>query len=538
MTMVSSPSDDATSPDPLGVGAQATDNDELRKVLSSLDLSPRKRRWPLAVLGVVAGVAGTIGVQSYLDRNNDTGSELAAEQVVLATAPVETRDLLEEVEWNASLGFGETVEVTGTATGTITEAAQTGETLERGDRLAVVGDTAVVVLYGEVPPWRDLREGSTGSDVRQLEANLVALGFDTDVTVTIDDDFTYNTSLMVERWQESLGVEPTGEVQQSSLVVVRGPVSVTTAPVVGAQAGAGALATLEVQSVFTAVVNDGGGVIDSFAPPGTPVEHGTVLFELDDVPVVALTQPDAVGALVGTPGADAEALEFALRDGGFDPASEMTVDGVVTDATRAAVQRWQQSTGLPVTGAVDASGYVLLSPVSAGSGLVVDAPLIFPGTSTFPGRVALTLTAPTMSTVIPIVVADADEFAVGMEVEIELADEALYPGVVSDIGTTVTQGAGADADPTIDVTVVLTGEVSGVVAGPALVRTISSRIDGATVAPTRALISLIEGGFAVERSEPDGTTSLLEVELGVFSDGMVELLGSNLVPGDLVVVPS
>ena len=538
MTKVSARSDDATSPDPLGVGAQTTDNDELRKVLSSLDLSPRKRRWPLAVLGVAAGIAGTIGMQSYLDRNNDTGAELAAEQVVLATAPVETRDLLEEVEWNASLGFGETVEVTGTATGTITEAAQTGETLERGDRLAVVGDTAVVVLYGEIPPWRDLREGSTGADVRQLETNLVALGFDTDVTVTIDDDYTYNTSLMVERWQESLGVEPTGEVQQSSLVVVRGPVSVTTAPVVGAQAGAGALATLEVQSVFTAVVNDGGGVIDSFAPPGTPVEHGTVLFELDDVPVVALTQPDAVGALVGTPGADAEALEFALRDGGFDPASEMTVDGVVTDATRAAVQRWQQSTGLPVTGAVDASGYVLLSPVSAGSGLVVDAPLIFPGTSTFPGRVALALTAPTMSTVIPIVVADADEFAVGMEVEIELADEALYPGVVSDIGTTVTQGAGADADPTIDVTVVLTGEVSGVVAGPALVRTISSRIDGATVAPTRALISLIEGGFAVERSEPDGTTSLLEVELGVFSDGMVELLGSNLVPGDLVVVPS
>ncbi len=538
MTMVSSPSDDATSPDPLGVGAQATDNDELRKVLSSLDLSPRKRRWPLAVLGVVAGVAGTIGVQSYLDRNNDTGSELAAEQVVLATAPVETRDLLEEVEWNASLGFGETVEVTGTATGTITEAAQTGETLERGDRLAVVGDTAVVVLYGEVPPWRDLREGSTGSDVRQLEANLVALGFDTDVTVTIDDDFTYNTSLMVERWQESLGVEPTGEVQQSSLVVVRGPVSVTIAPVVGAQAGAGALATLEVQSVLAAVVNDGGGVIDSFAPPGTPVEHGTVLFELDDVPVVALTQPDAVGALVGTPGADAEALEFALRDGGFDPASEMTVDGVVTDATRAAVQRWQQSTGLPVTEVVDSSGYVLLSPVSAGSGLVVDAPLIFPGTSTSPGRVALTLSAPTMSTVIPIVVADADEFAVGMPVEVELADEALYPGVVSDIGTTVTQGAGADADPTIDITVVLTGEVSDVVAGPALVRTISSRIDGATVAPTRSLISLIEGGFAVERSEPDGTTSLLEVELGVFSDGMVEILGSNLVPGDLLVVPS
>lgn len=533
MTILNSSSQDAHE-----TTAPPTTNDgELRKVLASLDLSPRKRRWPLAVLGLAIGVGGTIGVQTYLDRQDDNDVALAAEEVELATAPVETRDLLEEVEWNATLGFGEVIDVSTTTSGTVTYAADPGATLSRGDVLATVGNEPMVLLYGEIPPWRALQEGDSGSDVRQLEANLVALGFDPDITVTVDNDFTYNTTLMVQRWQEALGAEITGEVVQDAQLIAPGPVTVATAPAVGSQTGTGSFASIDVQSVAMTIVNDGAGVIDSFAERGTVVETGTVLFELDESPVVALISPDAIGTLLATPGSDTEALEQALNDGGFDPDTEMTIDGIVTDATESAVGRWQTSVGLPVTEIADSSGYVLISPARGALGLAVDGPLVLPGTDLVAGRVTMNLVAQTMSTVVPIVVADADEFEVGMEVEVELADETLYTAVVSDIGTTVTPGAG-DEDPTIDVTVLLTGETSDVIAGPAIVRTISSRIDGATVVPTRSLVSLVEGGFAVERSNDDDTSTLIQVELGVFSDGMVEVLDSQLSPGDLLVVPS
>jgi hypothetical protein len=56
--------------------------------------------------------------------------------------------------------------------------------------------------------------------------------------------------------------------------------------------------------------------------------------------------------------------------------------------------------------------------------------------------------------------------------------------------------------------------------------------------PTRALVSLSEGGFAVEVRTPDGSTRLVGVELGVFDDGVVEVIAGDVTPGDDVVVPT
>ncbi|MFT5026751.1 MAG: hypothetical protein ACI9CV_001512, partial [Ilumatobacter sp.] len=50
--------------------------------------------------------------------------------------------------------------------------------------------------------------------------------------------------------------------------------------------------------------------------------------------------------------------------------------------------------------------------------------------------------------------------------------------------------------------------------------------------------SLSEGGFAVEVRTPDGSTRLVGVELGVFDDGVVEVIAGDVTPGDDVVVPT
>lgn len=86
------------------------------------------------------------------------------------------------------------------------------------------GPTYTVLMYGESPAWRDLSPDSvTGPDITQLEANLTALGFDADGTLAVDGVYDEATTAAVIAWQESLGLEPTGEVPLGSVVFVAGP---------------------------------------------------------------------------------------------------------------------------------------------------------------------------------------------------------------------------------------------------------------------------------------------------------------------------
>lgn len=86
------------------------------------------------------------------------------------------------------------------------------------------GPTYTVLMYGTAPAWRDLSADSTvGPDVEQLEANLLALGFDADGTLTVDNVYDNATASAVSDWQESLGLEATGEVPLGSVVFVEGP---------------------------------------------------------------------------------------------------------------------------------------------------------------------------------------------------------------------------------------------------------------------------------------------------------------------------
>jgi len=92
------------------------------------------------------------------------------------------------------------------AAGTVTALPADDATIAQGDVLYEVGGEPVIALYGDVPAYRsmrDLSDNMTGADVAQLEAALVALGYDPDGTVTVDDEFTDATEQMVERWQDS-----------------------------------------------------------------------------------------------------------------------------------------------------------------------------------------------------------------------------------------------------------------------------------------------------------------------------------------------
>lgn len=94
---------------------------------------------------------------------------------------------------------------------------------------AVPAGAPVVALDGALPAWRSLSTSSTdGADVAQLEAALVALGYDPALKVTVDNHFDSATRTTVKAWQQGLGVEVTGTVKLGSVVFLPTSTTVST----------------------------------------------------------------------------------------------------------------------------------------------------------------------------------------------------------------------------------------------------------------------------------------------------------------------
>jgi peptidoglycan hydrolase-like protein with peptidoglycan-binding domain len=126
-------------------------------------------------------------------------------------------------------------------TQTITSIVSVNTVLQSGDVLYSVDGTPIVALDGTLPVWRSISIATKdGDDVKQLEASLVALGFDPSHQVTVNSHFDANTSAMVKAWQTSLGVTATGTVPIGSITFLPALSTVTNvSQPIGAKVGEG-----------------------------------------------------------------------------------------------------------------------------------------------------------------------------------------------------------------------------------------------------------------------------------------------------------
>jgi peptidoglycan hydrolase-like protein with peptidoglycan-binding domain len=105
-------------------------------------------------------------------------------------------------------------------TGTLTAMARAGSVVHAGGVLYRLDGDPIVLMYGSTPVYRALKSGvADGADVRELERNLAALGFDPG---TVDEAFTSTTAAAVSDWQESVGLEQTGTVELGRVVFMPG----------------------------------------------------------------------------------------------------------------------------------------------------------------------------------------------------------------------------------------------------------------------------------------------------------------------------
>jgi multidrug efflux pump subunit AcrA (membrane-fusion protein) len=182
-------------------------------------MSRRSAVW--VALGT-AGVLVLAGLGRLTAGDEATGADTSGEETTTVT--IERRDLVERESLDGTLGFADTRTLTATGRGTLTRLPAEGSTVKRGEPLYELDGKRVFLFYGARPLWRPLSdESSDGSDVRQLEQNLVALGYDPGGDVEVDGTFDWATRAAVERWEAERGATENGVVDMDELVFLPGP---------------------------------------------------------------------------------------------------------------------------------------------------------------------------------------------------------------------------------------------------------------------------------------------------------------------------
>ncbi len=192
----------------------------------------------IALLGV--GAAGGFLLHSPDER-------ITHEPVVVpVTAPIESRTLTAQVTGVGVFEAAGTIPVTVAApngmSGVVTAAPRSvGETVPWCGQAVEVSGRPVFVLHGTVPAYRDLTEGDSGADVRQLQTALKECGY----RVTVDGVFGPGTAAAITKLYQVSGHtavtdpaaalaagEPAGRSSSpaSAVVVSRGEVVFVPAP--------------------------------------------------------------------------------------------------------------------------------------------------------------------------------------------------------------------------------------------------------------------------------------------------------------------
>ncbi|GLY05711.1 MULTISPECIES: peptidoglycan-binding protein [Actinoplanes] len=245
------------------------------------------------VAGVVAvgAVAAAITVFS-LPRDGDDSGSSGATAPTTATATEET--LVDRQSVDGTLAYGDPTSITTRGSGTVTQLPAEGTTIGRGKALYRLDDRPVTLLYGRLPAYRELKAGVKGSDVKQFESNLWALGYR---GFTVDSTYSSATADVVEDWQDDLGVTETGVVTTSQIMYAPGEARVNSLTVqVGALVGSGsevlkvtgttALATVPLGSGTARLAENGAAVQvrlpDGETVPGKIAKIATVVTENDN----------------------------------------------------------------------------------------------------------------------------------------------------------------------------------------------------------------------------------------------------------------
>jgi hypothetical protein len=295
------------------------------------------------------------------------------------------------------------------------------------------------------------------------------------------------------------------------------------------------------------VVNQLTGTYTHIPGPGRRIGAGGTLYAVDDLPVVLMTgripawRPMAPGI---SDGPDVTQLERNLIALGYASGLLTSPGDVWTAATTAAVERWQQAAGLPVTGQIDL-GRVLFLPGPVRTG----APAVAPGDPASAGQVPYQVTTEHRVVTVPVNPVSTPRVTRGEQVAVILPSGVSARARVTAIGPPAPSGSGAastsgsssgGSGPAVTTVLTVTpaqprrtGTASGVPVQVSLTTHVAS---GVLAVPVSALLALSGGGYGLDVVQPSGAHRLVGVRTGVFAGSLVQVSGPQIAAGTTVVV--
>ncbi|MFD4370643.1 peptidoglycan-binding protein [Streptomyces sp. NPDC058486] len=194
----------------------------------------------VSVIAAAAVVAGGGFAATTLTGRDAADAGQARANLPAATEAIVQGDLVSTTSVDGTLGYSKQRKINSGTGGTLTWVAAGGAKVGRDGKLYAVDGTAVRLWFGTEPMYRKLKNGDTGTDVKQVKQNLIALGYGAGLAA--DDRFTDGTTKGVKRWQKDHGLKQTGEIGPETVAFASGPVRVAGAEAsVGDRTGPGQL---------------------------------------------------------------------------------------------------------------------------------------------------------------------------------------------------------------------------------------------------------------------------------------------------------
>ena len=249
-------------------------------------------------------------------------------------------------------------------------------------------------------------------------------------------------------------------------------------------------------------------------------------------------------------GLDIFQLEQNLVALGYDDTNSVLVDQKFDEHSRKAIETMQSLLGISVTGElkfrdilfVPGPSVVQYSAAHAelGVGIVTSTPVL----SLIPiekvikqtGDKEVTKSLQKVNTSIEVVNKDLVEL--DLIVSIELPDENIISGTISEIGDIAVIPQGNQGEPYLEIVVSLEDteslpEWTGATVTVSVTKKLASDV---LAAPVTSLLAILGGGYAIEIIE-NGVSKLVPVSVGLYADGWVEINGDGIKVGTEVVVP-
>jgi peptidoglycan hydrolase-like protein with peptidoglycan-binding domain len=419
------------------------------------------------------------------------------------TATVERRTLTESSTVDGTLGYGTTLELYDRLAGTFTWLPSVGATISRGGTLFRVNNLPVVLMYGTVPAYRTLEEGvGNGTDVAELNRNLIALGYDPYGAITDDEAFSAATAAAVRRWQKAQGLPETGKVELGRVVFAPGARRVTTVHVALGQDPPPA------ESPPAGAGNEG-------APASGPGSG-----KASEEPAAGKA-PSKKGdnPAHGKPGGS----EKPEQDG--KPAANAPNEGAAKDPAKGSPSKEgaDESSKKPEDGK---------KPEGGNEGAAAGEPVL--------------ATTSTQQLVQVKLKAEQQQLArVGEQAPVTLPGGGVVRGTIIDVGTVASEAKGGEGEKggssnegggeaTIPVTLALAHRVARLDQAPVSVELVKSVRRNVLAVPATALTATAGGGYAIDVLEGNRRVEL-PVTPGMFANGYVQVEGAGLREGQTVV---